>query len=1828
MATQRLDSKLERPELVHLPPHCTKTKSELISYEDLLVTQYLENLKRQKTVTVTNVDNQNRLQIPLSPYLKSQHRRYQRPGSAVSSRYSSRPKIDEKFIADHNLWEPATPRQPQRLRPASAQRLRPASAPVKHNRPQSGISHRSRPLSGHRVGFKKQPYIIKVTAYVNGSREKCVNMAAPTIKILCEMATEKLGLPFAARRVFLEEGVEVFSGQDIPQYQDVYISMGENFKDPYHTAQRNVIIRNKSVWSLGGVILPEQRHTKGRRTLMSKRMRTLCENKKVRIIIYKNGSSTDPAEVVADLKNMTDFLNNCTGKLNLRNHAKLVYDWNGQEILDLADTPMLDDTIIPQGKTPLLGPLWISAGERYSPSGTQGFLLLIQTGLREKLKAAKKQKKDVDLVLNNTKDEVKDTLILSMSTEELYEASDKLDEKIETYKSTLETIREKMEALKEETSKEEEQGMNYRMTHIKELSSEDRLVGTKGIKLKVFENGKVSGEFIYYFNLREAMKGADREKAMLRLLDELSASRFSAGVHRNLNSVATRLYTKDGGEITDIYKLQPDQSVWLSFGEPFICPFTYVLNLFVERATQVLDAGGAERIVRENLSQSPDGDLTKDLTKWEAAAGFPADYDSADAARLQFDPDKIESLLQFSEIDRSSHFLINKEKRTQVLYAELGVAEKTHSKYQIFVFTESGHIYCKAAPQLCLAVLEERAEFKIQNTELNIEGFVVGMQKKMPGNSCQIWQCLPDATICCQAYPNLLLTHLGNKRSDFEDQAPHNKTKTGGIVSLMLTEPLPKKQKSPQRFALKQERLDNLGQWKFTETSNQEWKKLAYSWPVTASGQLNKQYDWPMEGYLIPNAPPIRKSDKKLGLSGVTPARLRVLKNGERNFSLAVSVVGPNISNLVKDNTPESKSKEKPELAMLSAGTELHCMEMSVLSMEFQMFLDHCTSLLDLPFAARRLFDAEGKELFHIQNLERDALVYVSCGEEWSNPQYSKEEQSRRFLLSQLTSDVVKIQQFCSMRNPENFVLEISGPVAPGSELVVNKDWLHQVPQDSRQEQATLSGRSAQQFSQYDEEDENIADSSHVLTSHERAHMRSDEYANNLKWPWERLVNVNNSLDTEDPEAQRFTDRDLYEKFKPQSTPHLSQESLQKFAYEDGYISVACNKALVLSICHTDGRMARVILAKRHPDDIHQRWTLRENGEISARHNQHMVLSVSMPATATGSSPSQSFTGCPIVLQARCTNMFGKAHQRWRYDAESGLINAFYTELPDKEITAANRADVCTYAIVQGVDIDQPGYLVEMSGPGEKAVHLKVCVSCARAMRGRFKVEQLPANTRFHCAMGDAKRRSVRQIGSLKVLQNKVDLSTHEAELTLSSCRQMLEELKQQTSVKTIKKKINSIRSVQMVKVMAYKNGEGRLRKGEIICGSSVEGILSQCGHRLGLTSAARRMYLEDGTIVLGVEELVRHAVDNCRAEMVSLLQQRDKPVAEEKDELAQLEQLHSAAILQVTEQMQRSAERLQDINRITQEEEESSEQKEDLQQKDVDREEAQKMAREQELMLKGIKLPPLDVILRAPIEVWISSGKAFISPDVVESKEENRRKKRNFRAQVSLALDIEKHVLRQMRGRRLEQMEPGVYKSTLSSTQPVVLEKHWQEPTVEEMDKHHAVHKLQSHLSEIRAYQSEKNSSFSGIKLDGRLYQQPNMKRVLVYPNGESVERSIYVWGSSLEEILDNATFKLSLRKQAKIIYTVEGQRVQSFDEIQRDQLLCVSTGKSFMQMVQEKVNIEVKANWGRARKQYGSKATDVVVQVQKNARVDVDPFGPPLLALPECPADCGDSQ
>ena len=90
--------------------------------------------------------------------------------------------------------------------------------------------------------YKRQPYVIRCTAYKNGDRDICSQMAAPNIKLLLESCTSKLQLNGAARRIFLEDGTEIFETEEIPKDGEIYVSNGEAFKNPYKTIIRKIIL--------------------------------------------------------------------------------------------------------------------------------------------------------------------------------------------------------------------------------------------------------------------------------------------------------------------------------------------------------------------------------------------------------------------------------------------------------------------------------------------------------------------------------------------------------------------------------------------------------------------------------------------------------------------------------------------------------------------------------------------------------------------------------------------------------------------------------------------------------------------------------------------------------------------------------------------------------------------------------------------------------------------------------------------------------------------------------------------------------------------------------------------------------------------------------------------------------------------------------------------------------------------------------------------------------------------------------------------------------------------------------------------------------------------------------------------------------------------------------------------------------------------------------------------------------------------------------------------------------------------------------------------------
>lgn len=128
-------------------------------------------------------------------------------------------------------------------------------------------------------------------------------------------------------------------------------------------------------------------------------------------------------------------------------------------------------------------------------------------------------------------------------------------------------------------------------------------------------------------------------------------------------------------------------------------------------------------------------------------------------------------------------------------------------------------------------------------------------------------------------------------------------------------------------------------------------------------------------------------------------------------------------------------------------------------------------------------------------------------------------------------------------------------------------------------------------------------------------------------------------------------------------------------------------------------------------------------------------------------------------------------------------------------------------------------------------------------------------------------------------------------------------------------------------------------------------------------------------------------------------------------------------------------------------------------------------------------------------------------------------------------------------------------------------------------------VHRLEEHLAESRPLHPHPKTK--GIDLNRDLYAQSNrvsvrllcanfllifkwqhylnmQKRVMVYLKGESPKTAAYIWGESISEILEDASVRLEIQRGAKSLFTESGVRVTSFEMIERDSLLCVTSGDS----------------------------------------------------------------
>jgi hypothetical protein len=186
---------------------------------------------------------------------------------------------------------------------------------------------------------------------------------------------------------------------------------------------------------------------------------------------------------------------------------------------------------------------------------------------------------------------------------------------------------------------------------------------------------------------------------------------------------------------------------------------------------------------------------------------------------------------------------------------------------------------------------------------------------------------------------------------------------------------------------------------------------------VDEEEKLIGEFSWPLTGYLMPGAPPLRDLDKQVDK---VSTRFRVVKNGSIDVSSA---------SWVCKTEPKSLMKEY-----------FHCVKMTYRQFEFTKFLDDCTCELRLATAARRLFDETGAEIFELTSLKHDQLLFVSCGEAWINPKFVREEQDKKLMVTNLAHDLNKIGFFNKLKVCQELVLETQNAlVQEGVAIVLGK---------------------------------------------------------------------------------------------------------------------------------------------------------------------------------------------------------------------------------------------------------------------------------------------------------------------------------------------------------------------------------------------------------------------------------------------------------------------------------------------------------------------------------------------------------------------------------------------------------------------------------------------------------------------------------------------------------------------------------------------------------------------------------------------------------------------
>ncbi|XP_039077085.1 doublecortin domain-containing protein 1-like [Hyaena hyaena] len=676
--------------------------------------------------------------------------------------------------------------------------------------------------------------------------------------------------------------------------------------------------------------------------------------------------------------------------------------------------------------------------------------------------------------------------------------------------------------------------------------------------------------------------------------------------------------------------------------------------------------------------------------------------------------------------------------------------------------------------------------------------------------------------------------------------------------------------------------------------------------------------------------------------------------------------------------------------------------------------------------------------------------------------------------------------------------------------------------------------------------------SSKILDSHARAHLRMKACHTLPRYAWQETPH---DFDEDGSLPKKM--EELFENVEPQKKYSHSpkQNKLQKlchqqFEYRDGQIICHAAPQLVLGVRGPDLRSGmEVVLVEKKMDDSHQRWMHKEDSRTF-----HLVSNLDLVLAVSMTKARNEVCGYPVIVQKYKPYNNGTSNQKWNYIETIKAFMAFHSTSLDKEVTAANYAGICTSSVIKEENIDQPGYYY-LSPTGKKKIVL--CLACGQSMRGEKKLKQSLPGMPFLCASGSKTQKPFSR-GPFKVISlAKADLSSYEAEKTLSYYEERLLSLRMRTCTRVISHIGVAAMHQKAVKIIAYKNGDG-YRNGKLIVAGTFPTLLTECTEQLGLARAASKVYTKDGTTILSLRDLVLWALDE------SFIQRNTEEQKEQK-----------AAAMGTKETTIKKNPRMKEKTKLFPKSVTSD-------------------------TLDGVDESLLTLILRNPIAIWVSCGEPFLSPSALQKAEKLEKQNWLKRDKILADLDTMKHKMRQLKGRRVAACQPASMVPNKNPAQPVVVEGGWTDQTQEEIKLMELIRHTEAHLSAVQELQSKRNSTVETKRValgQSSLYKQPNTKRVWIYPNGGRPEDGTYAWGKTISELLDDCSSRLKMVRPARTLYTPDGEPIYSWDDIERDMVICVSTGHGFITQKELKQLMEIRANYARIRRQEGPQATNVVV-------------------------------